>query len=678
MKRLMLSLLLMLGFGYAALARTGGISGTIYDETKNPVEGAIVQLLNNGTAIVTNTSGEDGTYTFPNLSPGKYDLKVTYSSYRDVLIKGVKVSTAKTTYQNVVLQRNTKNLGEVVVRDYKAPLIKKDEPGTGQTITSEQIEKLSSRNTNDMATLSGATYQKGRGRDAKSKSISIAGARTSGRVQAISPAPPHGAYESGGRPTYYTPSNESYAKVRENDFMNVKANPLSTLSVDVDRASYSNVRRYLNEGQKPPADAVRVEEMINYFDYNYPQPKGEDPIAIVTELTDCPWNEDHQLLRVGMQARKIETRNLPASNIVFLIDVSGSMSEANKLPLVKSSLKLLVRQLRAKDKVSIVVYAGSAGLVLPPTSGADKSTIIDALERLQSGGSTAGGAGIKLAYRTAQDNFVEGGNNRIIIATDGDFNVGVSGENELEDLITKERKKGIFLTCLGYGMGNYKDSKMEILADKGNGNYAYIDNIREAEKILVHEFGGTLFTVAKDVKAQIEFNPNKVQGYRLVGYENRLLNEEDFKDDKKDAGEMGSGHQVTMLYEIIPVGVKSKKVRGVTDLKYQQREATERSYSSELATIKFRYKQPEGSRSKEMVHTISDRSRAMEMCSEDTRFASSVALFGMLLRSSKFVDEGDYSLVLQLAKGSKGEDEEGYRTEFVQLVKSAGDKLARY
>jgi Ca-activated chloride channel family protein len=459
--------------------------------------------------------------------------------------------------------------------------------------------------------------------------------------------------------------------------MNVNENPLSTLSVDVDRASYSNVRRFLNEGQKPPADAVRVEEMINYFEYGYPQPSGEDPIAIVTELTDCPWNEDHQLLRVGMQAKKIETRSLPACNLVFLIDVSGSMNEANKLPLVKSSLKMLVRQLRAKDKVSIVVYAGNAGLVLPPTSGAHKSVIIDALERLQSGGSTAGGAGIKLAYKTAQDNFVEDGNNRVILATDGDFNVGVSGDNELEDLITRERKKGIFLTCLGYGMGNYKDSKMEILADKGNGNYAYIDNIREAEKTLVHEFGGTLFTVAKDVKSQIEFNPSKVQAYRLVGYENRLLNEEDFKDDKKDAGEMGSGHQVTMLYEIVPVGNRSKHVRKTTNLKYQSKEATLFSHSSELATINFRYKQPDGDKSLEIVHTIPARSRNIASCSEDTRFATSVALFGMLLRNSKFLNEGDYDMVLQLAKQSKGDDEEGYRSEFIQLVKSADYKTAR-
>lgn len=371
------------------------------------------------------------------------------------------------------------------------------------------------------------------------------------------------------RMAYRERNTESYKKVPENDFMSVRANPLSTMSVDVDRASYANVRRYINDGQMPPADAVRVEEMINYFNYKYPQPEGDNPLAIVTELTNCPWNDKHKLLHIGMQARTIPTDDLPPSNLVFLIDVSGSMDQENKLPLVKSSLNMLTSKLRAQDRISIVVYAGSAGLVLPATAGNQKSTINAALNKLKAGGSTAGGAGIKLAYSIAQENYIRGGNNRVILTTDGDFNVGVSGDNEMEELITKERQKGIYLTCLGYGMGNYKDSKMEVLADKGNGNYAYIDSRQEAEKTLVREFGGTIFTLAKDVKSQIEFNPAYVQSYRLVGYENRLLNEEDFTDDKKDAGDMGSGHSVTIIYEIIPTGVNSADARNVRPLKYQ-------------------------------------------------------------------------------------------------------------
>ncbi len=468
---------------------------------------------------------------------------------------------------------------------------------------------------------------------------------------------------------YWNPSTESYTKTPENDFRSVKASPLSTMSVDVDRASYSNVRRFLNEGQKPPEDAVRIEEMVNYFNYNYPQPQGTDPIAIVTELTDCPWQKGHKLLHIGMQAKKIDLEKLPPSNIVFLIDVSGSMDEPNKLPLLKSAFKMLVDNMRAKDMVSIVVYAGNAGLVLEPTSGDNKAKIKDALDQLQAGGSTAGGEGIQLAYKIAQEHFIKGGNNRVILATDGDFNVGMSGDNELEALITKEKEKGIFLTCLGFGMGNYKDSKMEVMADKGNGNYAYIDNIQEAQKTLVSEFGGTLFTVAKDVKAQIEFNPALVQAYRLVGYENRVLNTEDFKDDKKDAGDMGSGHCVTILYEIIPVGIKSDLLRESNDLKYQQTTATA-SHNGELATVKFRYKKPDEDKSKEIVHLITNETKTVVSSTEDTRFSAAVAMFGMLLKNSKYKGESDYKDVIALAEAGKGDDKDGYRSEFVRLVKS--------
>ena len=365
-------------------------------------------------------------------------------------------------------------------------------------------------------------------------------------------------------------NTEDYDGIVENRFLTVTENALSTFSIDVDAASYSNVRRFLQSGQLPPAGAVRTEEMINYFHYDYPQPKNEDPFSINTEMAACPWNPAHRLVLIGLQGKKIPVENLPASNIVFLIDVSGSMMDENKLPLVKASMKMLVDQLREQDKVSLVVYAGNAGLVLPATSGANKNAIKDAIDKLEAGGSTAGGQGIQLAYKTAKENFLKGGNNRVILCTDGDFNVGASSDDDLVRMIEEERKSGVFLTVLGYGMGNYKDNKMEKLADKGNGNHAYIDGLSEAKKVLVNEFGGTLFTIAKDVKLQVEFNPAKVQAYRLIGYENRMLNKEDFNNDKKDAGELGSGHTVTALYEVIPVGVKNEFLEKVDKLKYQQ------------------------------------------------------------------------------------------------------------
>ena len=464
-------------------------------------------------------------------------------------------------------------------------------------------------------------------------------------------------------------NTEDYATIHENIFHRPADEPLSTFSIDVDAASYSNMRRFLNQGQKPPVDAVRIEEMINYFDYDYPQPKGEDPFSINTEVSAAPWNPQHYLVHIGLQGKVIPTENLPPSNLVFLIDVSGSMSDANKLPLLKSSFKLLVDQLRPVDKVAIVVYAGAAGMVLPATSGNEKETILAALNQLQAGGSTAGGAGIQLAYKIAKENRVEGGNNRVIIATDGDFNVGESSNAGMERLVEQKRNDGIFLTVLGFGMGNYKDSKMEILADKGNGNYAYIDNILEAKKVLVNEFGGTLFTIAKDVKIQVEFNPAKVQAYRLVGYENRLLNKEDFNNDKKDAGELGSGHTVTALYEIIPAGVKSNFV-SVDPLKYQRYTPAESAkVSNELMTVKLRYKQPDGDTSKLLVNTIADR--PVSGSSDNFQWSAAVAGFGMLLRDSEFKGEINYEKVLSLANASKGKDENGYRSEFINLVKSA-------
>ena len=468
-------------------------------------------------------------------------------------------------------------------------------------------------------------------------------------------------------------NTEEYDEITENQFLRVTDNPLSTFSIDVDAASYSNVRRFLNSGELPPAGAVRIEEMINYFHYEYPQPTDTDPFSVNTEISDCPWNKDHKLVLVGLQGKKIPTESLPSSNLVFLIDVSGSMMDENKLPLVKASMKLLVDQLREQDKVALVVYAGNAGLVLPSTSGADKIKIKDAIDSLEAGGSTAGGAGIQLAYKTAKENFVKGGNNRVILCTDGDFNVGASSDDVLERMIEDERKSGVFLTVLGYGMRNYKDSKMQKLADKGNGNHAYIDGLNEAKKVLVNEFGGTLFTIAKDVKLQIEFNPAKVQGYRLIGYENRLLNKEDFNDDKKDAGELGSGHTVTALYEVIPFGVKDSFLKKVDDLKYQKNKTAlnKASDNGEIMNIKLRYKQPDGDVSKLIAHPVFDTQLSLTATSNNFRFAASVAEFGMLLRNSEYKSTSNFNNVITLAKNSTGSDEEGYRTEFIKLVTNA-------
>lgn len=466
--------------------------------------------------------------------------------------------------------------------------------------------------------------------------------------------------------------NEEYSQFTENKFQLAKTEPLSTFSVDVDAASYSNMRRFINRGSLPEKDAIRIEELVNYFSYNYPEPTGNDPVKISAEVGICPWNSQNRLVKIGLKSRNMAGDNLPASNFVFLIDVSGSMYGATRLDLVKSSLKLLVNNLREKDRVAIVVYAGAAGEVLPSTSGSDKQKIKEALENLSAGGSTAGGAGIQLAYKIAKKNFIKSGNNRIILCTDGDFNVGVSSNDGLQKLIEEERKSGVFLSILGYGMGNYKDNKMQTLAQAGNGNHAYIDNLQEANKVLVNEFGATMYTVAKDVKLQIEFNPSKVQAYRLVGYETRLLNREDFNDDTKDAGEMGAGHTVTAFYEVIPVGVKSNLLGNVDPLKYQKEtKADLPSYGlhPDLLTVKLRYKQPNSDTSKKIEVPLIDSNS--DNVSDDFRFASAVAMFGQLMKDSQYKGTGNYDKAITLAQKGFGSDEQGYRREFVRLMETA-------
>lgn len=462
-------------------------------------------------------------------------------------------------------------------------------------------------------------------------------------------------------------NTEQYESSPENSWKSALSDPLSTFSSDVDTASYSNIRRFITNHELPPSDAVRIEEMINYFTYSYPEPSGDDPVSISTELTECPWNKANRIMKIGIKGKSIDLDKAPAGNIVFLIDVSGSMQDYNKLPLLKQSFKLLVNNLRPEDLVSIAVYAGAAGKVLDPTPGNEKKKIIDAIENLNAGGSTAGAQGIELAYELAERSFIKGGNNRVVLATDGDFNVGISDDGELVKLIESKREKGIFLTVLGYGMGNYKDAKMEKLADKGNGNFAYIDNLLEAKKVLVDQLAGTLFTIAKDVKIQVEFNPAAVSGYRLIGYENRMLAKEDFNNDRKDAGEMGAGHTVTALYEIIPAGTDAPPV--VDELKYQKIEPVTELSPNETATVKIRYKKPASDKSSLIKKIVnSDSFKKFDGTSSDTRFAITVAAAGMLLKCSPEKGELNWDFVINSAKKAKGSDDSGYRAEFINMA----------
>jgi Ca-activated chloride channel homolog len=601
------------------------ITGKVTNESGQPMASVNITHKASKVSVVSN-SGGGYSISIPEKTGVLVFAMIGYET-KQIKIEGK-------TVVNVVMKIGTANLNKVVVTGYGAQR-KKD---VTRSVSQNELRSYTSPSV--------ATSLQGR----------VAGIQTS------------------GYPGHYNKTEfntEAYDNINENGFKKASDDPLSTFSIDVDAASYSNVRRFLNEGKLPPAGAVRVEEMINYFRYNYDLPNGKDPFSVNTEIAACPWNQKHQLALIGLQGKKIPVENLPSSNFVFLIDVSGSMFDEKKLPLVKASLKLLVDQLREQDRVAIVVYAGAAGLVLPSTDGSNKTKIKDAIEQLSAGGSTAGGQGIKLAYKVAKENFAKEGNNRVILCTDGDFNIGASSDDEMERLIEEERKSGVFLTVLGYGIGNYKDNKMQKLADKGNGNHAYIDGLNEAKKVLVNEFSGTMFTIAKDVKLQIEFNPAKVAGYRLIGYENRVLNKEDFNNDKKDAGELGSGHTVTALYEIVPAGVETEFLNEVDDLKYQKNKKTKTQDGSEIMNIKLRYKDAGGEISKLIEHPVMDRRVEIENTSDNFRFAAAVAEFGMLLRNSEFKQASSYKSILALADNAKGKDEEGYRKEFIKLVKKA-------
>lgn len=643
------------------------ITGKMTDaKTGEAIAFGTVALYQKGVLIKGTETDIDGKYHFQEVKPGTYDIEASLLGYAAQKIQNVIIKAGKTNvidfqlFDDVVLLE----LGGEV-RAFKVPLIEIDNTIQGSTVTAGRIKKLPAKGINSIQNKGSHDEEVSiRGSRANETVYFIDGVRVTGNII------PENQHGSG--------NTESYAPIQENKFVNVQDESLSTFALDVDRASYSNVRRFINGGQLPPADAVRIEEMINYFVYDYPQPKGNDILGVTTHMTECPWNQGLKLLHVGVQSKKVDVKNLPPSNLVFLIDVSGSMAMPEKLPLVIASLKVLVNQLRPEDKVAIDTYAGSAGVALPSTFASEKQKIIDVLDGLQSGGSTAGAQGIITAYQIALDNFIPKGNNRVILATDGDFNVGLSDNRGLEKLIEEKRNSGVFLSVLGYGMGNYKDDKMQILADKGNGNHAYIDDMTEAVKVLGDEFGGTMFTLAKDVKFQIEFNPDKVRHFRLVGYENRMLEKEDFNNDAKDGGELGMGHQMTAIYELV-LAEDQNGLLSVDPLKYREnpKPKNKKQYADEWATIKFRYKDPDSSKSKKWEQVISGPVKPLDDLFEDVRFSVAVTYAGMLLRGISTLDSKSYEEMILLAASSKGKDADGYRAEFVRLMKTASE-LAQF
>ena len=631
-------------------AQTYEIKGKVHELNSNEgIPFATVEAYRYLVRVTGAITDIDGNFILNPDQAGVYTIRVTSVGYQPIELNNVSVAADSATRVDLVMPKGV-DLKSFQIMEYKVTTNEKNE-----------LREVKTSPVNSLQSRSKGVYKR-----RKVKSSNVRGSRSDATSYYVDGIKVRGGIAHLEKQT----NNEEYSLITENQFNNVKRRPLSTFSIDVDAASYSNIRRILTAGMLPPKDAVRIEEMINYFNYEYAQPNDQEPISISTEIGNCSWNPEHKLVKIGLKGRSIEAEKLPPNNLVFLIDVSGSMMDENKLPLIKRSFRLLVQQLRPEDKVSIVVYAGSSGLVLSPTSGKEKELIMQKIDVLQAGGSTAGGEGIQLAYDVAKENFMKDGNNRVILATDGDFNVGVSSDAELVSLIEKKRDMGIFLTVLGFGTGNYKDSKMEGLADKGNGNFAYVDNILEAQKVFVKEMGATLNTIAKDVKLQIEFNPVHVKAYRLVGYENRLLADEDFNDDKKDAGELGSGKTVTALYEIIPA--KSKEsIDNIDTLKYQKTVSQDQIALNEMMTIKFRYKDPKGSESKLIVHPLLAQDETEQKSSEDFRFASSVAEFGMILRDSKFKGKANFKNILTAARESKGIDTDGYRAEFIKLVETA-------
>jgi len=618
-----LSVLTLAVSSTAAQTSVGTITGVVKDSNGAAIPGATIQITSRGSAPLTRVSDAAGAFTFERVRVADYDIKATLTGFKQFSTR-ISVNAGKTTQIDIVLQ--VAALTETV------------------TVTSNSRELSRHAGNAKMSPLP-------------------------------APPPPSAPMAQMTRDEVVrrTPSHEfnteAYDRIDDNPFRRVADDPLSTFSIDVDTASYANVRRFLNGGSLPPRDAVRIEELINYFRFDYPRATGDTPFSVHTEIAACPWNQKHRLALIGLQATPLDMESLPARNLVFLLDVSGSMMPADKLPLIRTAMRMLVDTLNERDRIAIVVYAGASGLVLPSTSGAEKDKIHQAIASLEAGGSTNGAAGITLAYKVAQDQFVKGGINRVILATDGDFNVGITNQGDLTRLIEEKRASGIFLSVLGVGTGNVKDSTMEKLADRGNGNYAYLDSLHEARKVLVKEAGATLVTVAKDVKIQVEFNPANVAAYRLIGYENRVLRNQDFNDDKKDAGEIGAGHTVTALYEIVPPGAEIDLPK-VDALKYQRPAPTTPSTAGrdELMTVKLRYKAPDGDDSR--LITVPVKNRTAEL-SENVGFAAAVAEFGMLLRQSEYRGSATPADAAALARRFRGADPDGYRAEFVRLVELA-------
>jgi Ca-activated chloride channel family protein len=626
---------------------TGVVAGTVTDPAGMPLAHASVTIV--GTAL-TDLTDSSGHYLIRNVRPGTWNVRSALIGYRRALKRGIKVSAGDTTRADFVLSAASLELEDLTIMT-EAPAPPRDERAPKQRASGEFTARLPLD-----GAYSEASIQTG------SSTAQYGNATVSAQRRA------HGA------PQWNT---EEYSRITDNRFLAALTNPLSTFSIDVDRASYSNVRRFLTQGQLPPADAVRIEELVNYFSYDYAEPDGRDPFTIAADAAPAPWNPRHQLVRIGIQGKRYQMTGARSSNLVFLIDVSGSMMSEDKLPLVKRALHTLVDHLGERDRVSIVVYAGHAGLILPPTPGSDRETILSAIDHLEAGGSTAGGAGIRLAYDVARRSFMPEGNNRVILATDGDFNVGVSSTAELTRLVEDRRKEGTYLTVLGFGTGNYKDGRMEALADKGNGNYAYIDNILEARKVFGTELTGTLFTIAKDVKIQVEFNPSRVKAYRLIGYENRLLAKEDFNDDTKDAGELGAGHSVTALYEVVPAGSDEDFALVTTDsLRYQHPTFPVSGHADEWLTVKLRYKPPASDKSRLLSLRLTDN-EVHQRLDGDFAFAAAVAEFGMLLRDSEFKGDASWTGVRELARRGLGDDPDGLREEFLSLAGRAAAMMDR-
>lgn len=624
MTRKILMMMLLGGIAILFAASTGRLKVKVNDNYGKPLEFVNVVVLQDSLRITGGQTNKEGIAMIVNLPPGTYDVRFSLVGYETKTITDVNIR-----------KEQTSNLSQVLVQVGVK---------TGAVVVSESLGDNQMR-------------QMGMGSSMRNSVLGEMAIFDSGSYLQLDW------------------NTEDYSAITPNIFHSPLTSPLSTFSIDVDTATYSNIRRMLNQGYLPSPNTVRTEELLNYFSYDYPQPRGEHPFSVYTEMGVCPWNPKRNLVHIGLQGKKLDMGKAPANNLVFLLDVSGSMNSPNKLPLVQRSMKLLLEKMRPEDKIAIVVYAGAAGLVLPSTYGEEKPKIAAAIDNLQAGGSTAGGAGIQLAYNTAVENFIEGGNNRIILCTDGDFNIGVSSDADMTKLIEDNRDKGVFLTVLGFGMGNYKDNRLELLADKGNGNYAYIDDISEARKVLVNEMGATLFTIAKDVKIQVEFNPAHVKAYRLIGYENRLLQDEDFSDDTKDAGEMGAGHTVTAVYEIIPANSK-EEVPGLEPLKYQEIKINDEARNSpEIMNVKLRYKLPTKDESILMETPVYNKALGLEDVSETFLFSSAVVGYSMLLQ--EYEDRGSltWERVLSLASENMGEDAEGYRHEFIQLVTKAAQLM---